>query len=124
MKTVTAVCIGIIALLGSLGYVEPAQAMRCGSRLISEGDPGDKVVSECGQPTSVDRWEEERYDYFDRLPPASRYREFERYGNAYRVRAFIRVEIWTYNYGPSRFLDYVRLENGIVRKVFSGGYGY
>jgi hypothetical protein len=123
MKTVTAVCIGIIALLGSLG-VEPAQAMRCGSRLISEGDPGDKVVNECGQPTSVDSWEEERYDYFDRLPPANRYREFERYGNAYRVRAFIRVEVWTYNYGPSRFLDYVRLENGIVRKVYSGGYGY
>jgi hypothetical protein len=101
-----------------------AQAMRCGSRLISEGDPGDKVVSECGPPTSVDSWEEERYDYFDRLPPANRYREFERYGNAYRVRVFIRVEIWTYNYGPSRFLDYVRLENGIVRKVYSGGYGY
>jgi len=40
------------------------------------------------------------------------------------VRAFIRVEIWTYNYGPSRFLDYVRLENGIVRKIYSGGYGY
>jgi hypothetical protein len=98
--------------------------MRCGSRLISEGDPGDKVVSECGQPTSVDSWEEERYDYFDRLPPANRYREFERYGNAYRVRVFIRVEVWTYNYGPSRFLDYVRLENGIVRKVYSGGYGY
>ena len=104
--------------------VASAQAMRCGSRLISEGDPGDKVVNECGQPTSVDSWEEERYDYFDRLPPSNQYRDFERYGNAYRVRAFIRVEIWTYNYGPSRFLDYVRLENGIVRKVYSGGYGY
>ena len=76
--------------------------MRCGSRLISKSESGDKVVNECSQPTSVDSWEEERYDYFDRLPPANRYREFERYGNAYRVRAFIRVEIWTYNYGPSR----------------------
>jgi hypothetical protein len=104
--------------------VASAQAMRCGSRLISEGDPADKVVTECGRPTSVDSWEEERFDYFDRLPPSNQYREFERYGNAYRVRVFIRVEVWTYNYGPSRFLDYVRLENGIVRKVYSGGYGY
>ena len=102
----------------------PAQAMRCGSRLISEGDPGDKVVNECGPPTSVDSWEEERYDYFDRLPPSNQYRDFERYGNAYRVKIHVRVELWTYNYGSSRFLDYVRLENGIVRKVYSGGYGY
>jgi hypothetical protein len=114
----------LMLLIWAEASVAPAQAMRCGSRLISEGDPGDKVVNECGQPTSVDSWEEERFDYFDRLPPANRYRDFERYGNAYRVRVFIRVEIWTYNYGPSRFLDYVRLENGIVRRVYSGGYGY
>ena len=101
-----------------------AQAMRCGSRLISEGDPLDKVVNECGQPTSVDSWEEERYDYFDRLPPANQYRDFERYGNAYRVKIHVRVELWIYNHGSSRFMDYVRLENGIVRRVYSGGYGY
>ena len=73
--------------------VASAQAMRCGSRLISEGDPGDKVVNECGQPTSVDSWEEERYDYFDSFPPANRYRDFERYGNAYRVKIHVRVEL-------------------------------
>jgi hypothetical protein len=32
--------------------------------------------------------------------------------------------VWTYNYGPSRFIDYVRIENGKVRKIYSGGYGY
>ena len=124
MKSSKLQLLSIIVLFTLIAWTGTAQAMRCGSRLISEGDPGDKVVNECGQPTSVDSWEEERFDYFDRLPPANRYRDFERYGNAYRVRVFIRVEIWTYNYGPSRFLDYVRLENGIVRKVYSGGYGY
>jgi hypothetical protein len=34
------------------------------------------------------------------------------------------VEIWTYNHGPTRFLDYLRLENGIVTKITSGDYGY
>jgi len=105
-------------------WAAPAQAMRCGSRLISEGDPREKVVNECGQPSDVEAWEEERFEYFDRPPPSRYYREFERYGSAYRVRAFIRVEIWTYNYGPSRFLDFVRLENGIVQRIYSGGYGY
>jgi hypothetical protein len=114
----------IIALLTLIAWEAHAQAMRCGSRLISEGDPREKVLNECGQPSDVEAWEEERYDYFDRPPPARLYKEFERYGNAYRVRAFIRVEIWTYNYGPSRFVDYVRMENSIVRKIYSGGYGY
>jgi hypothetical protein len=114
----------VIYLIALIAWAAPAQAMRCGSRLISEGDPREKLVNECGQPSDVEAWEEERYDYFDRPPPARHYNEFERYGNAYRVRAFIRVEVWTYNYGPSRFIDYVRLENGIVRKIYSGGYGY
>jgi hypothetical protein len=114
----------VIALLIVAASAAHAQAMRCGSRLISEGDPREKVLNECGQPSDVEAWDEERYDYFDRPPPSRLYKEFERYGNAYRVRAFIRVELWTYNYGPSRFVDFVRLENGIVRRIYSGGYGY
>jgi hypothetical protein len=114
----------IIVILTLMALAVPAQAMRCGSRLISEGDPRDKVLNECGAPTNVEEWEEERFDWFDRFPPSNRYREFERYGNAYRVRIFVRVELWTYNHGPSRFIDHVRLENGIVHKVYSGGYGW
>ncbi len=114
----------IIVLFTLMAWVVPAQAMRCGSRLISEGDPRDKVLNECGPPTRVEEWEEERYDWFDRFPPSDRYRHFERYGNAFRVRIHVRVELWTYNHGPSRFIDQVRLENGIVHKVFSGGYGW
>jgi hypothetical protein len=101
-----------------------AQAMRCGSRLISEGDPREKVLNECGPPSDVEAWDEEAYKYFDRPPPPRLYKEFERYGSAYRVRAYIRIEVWTYNHGPSRFIDFVRLENGIVRRIYSGGYGY
>ena len=114
----------IIVFLALTAPAAHAQAMRCGSRLISEGDPRDKVLNECGQPSDVQAWDEERYEYFDRPPPPQYYREFERSGNSFRVRAFIHVEVWSYNYGPSRFIDYVRMENGIVRKIYSGGYGY
>jgi hypothetical protein len=124
MKTLAALGIAICALMWSAGSAEAADSMRCGSRLISAGDPREKVLNECGQPSDVETWEEERFDYFDRPPPSRIYKEFERYGGAYRVRSFIRVEVWTYNYGPSRFIDYVRLENGKVRKIYSGGYGY
>jgi hypothetical protein len=101
-----------------------AGAMRCGSRLISEGDPRERVISECGPPADIQSWEEERYHHFDAPPPPTLYREYEGYGNAYRVKIIVRVEVWTYNHGPSRFVDYVRIENGRVRRVYSGGYGW
>ena len=116
--------LALLLLIFAGASIAPAQAMHCGSRLISKGDPADRVVYQCGPPTSVDSWEEERYGYFDRRPPANQYRNFEQYGNAYRVKIYVRVELWIYNHGSSRFMDYVRLENGIVRKVYRAGYGY
>lgn len=124
MKAFIAISSAICALLWSTCLVEPALAMRCGSRLISEGDPKEKLANECGPPTNVETWEEERYYHYDAPPPSYQYREFERYGSAYRVKVIIRVELWSYNYGPSRFMDYVRIENGKVSKIYSGGYGY
>jgi Protein of unknown function (DUF2845) len=124
MKVVVAVCIAMLIGSWAGDLTSPAYAMRCGSRIIAEGDPREKVLNECGPPSDVESWEEERYDYFDRPPHPRYHKEFERYGNSYRVRAFIRVELWTYNYGPSRFVDYVRIENGQVRQVYSGSYGY
>jgi hypothetical protein len=123
MKAVIALLL-FSALLWSAGLAEPALAMRCGSRLISEGDHKEKLANECGPPANVETWEEERYYHYDAPPPSYQYREFERYGSAYRVKVIVRVELWTYNYGPTRFMDYVRIENGRVAKIYSGGYGY
>jgi hypothetical protein len=124
MKRLPLRLIVVLAFALALAWAGAAQAMRCGTRLISEGDPADKVLTACGSPSSVDEWEEERFDWFDRFPPTGRYREFERYGGAYRVRIQVRVELWTYNHGPTRFIEYVRIENGIVRGTYSGGYGF
>ena len=114
----------IIGVLTLIAWAAPAEAMRCGSRLISEGDPKERLLNECGPPSNVESWEEERYYNYDAPPPPYLYKEYEYYGNAYRVKVHVNVEVWTYNYGPSRFIDYVRIENGKVRKIYSGGYGY
>ncbi len=123
MKTIIALCL-VYSLVGMDGLTEAADTMRCGSRLISEGDPKERLLMECGAPANVESWEEERYYNYDAPPPPYLYKEYERYGSAYRVKVHVKVEVWTYNYGPSRFLDYVRIENGKVRKIYSGGYGY
>jgi hypothetical protein len=97
--------------------------MRCGNKLVSVGDPADKLTTACGAPTSVDEWEEERGFHFD-PSPRDQYRSSEKHGNGYRVRKFVKVEVWTYNNGPNRFIEYVRLENGRIKKIENGGYGY
>ncbi len=108
-----------------------ATSLRCGVRLITEGDFKAKVLAECGEPDHVEVWEEERIYGFRHHP--SYYGNFDnyeyrqpdgRYGTPYRVKKLVIIEEWTYNHGPGRFMDHLRLENGIVVDITSGDYGY
>jgi hypothetical protein len=103
-------------------------ALRCGARLITEGDTKSKVLAVCGEPQYIDFWEEERiYRYY----PWAKY-NFNQYNQHYDdkflkphfIKELILVEEWTYNHGPHRFMDHVRLEKGRVKKIVSGEYGY
>ena len=51
--------IGDVALAAALAFAGPAAAdsMRCGSKLMTDGDPADKVVAYCGEPASIERRE-------------------------------------------------------------------
>jgi hypothetical protein len=115
----------LLLALGTLtaALVSPAWGLRCGSRLISEGDPKEKLLEACGRPAAIETWEEER-DYIYPTAPYDHPGTFHEYGDAFRVRVRVTVEEWVYNHGPSRFIDYVRIENGRVRSIRSGGYGY
>ncbi len=108
-----------------------ATSLRCGVRLITEGDFKARVLAECGEPDHVEVWEEERIYGFRHHP--SYYGNFDnyeyrqpdgRYGTPYRVKKLVIIEEWTYNHGPGRFLNHLRLENGIVVDITSGDYGY
>ncbi len=108
-----------------------ATSLRCGVRLITIGDFKDRVLAECGEPDHIEVWQEERvygfhnhpgyygiYDNYEYMHP-----DYE-YGKPYRIKKLVIVEEWTYNHGPGRFMDHLRLENGIVRRIISGDYGY
>jgi hypothetical protein len=87
------------------------QALRCGSKLISPGDPAAKLRQFCGEPESV-------------------YSRLEQRGLFVHGRYFpgfvqeIVVEDWTYNFGPNKLMRVVRVEDGIVREIELLGYGY
>ena len=92
----------------------PAYAFRCGTRIITPGDPADKVLHYCGSPVSVKTRRAER-PYID-----------ER-GRSYLYRGLVEevvIEEWTYNLGPYQLMRVVRIENGRVVEVKPLGYGY
>jgi hypothetical protein len=131
LKASQLVLVIMLVTLGLTTISAHAASLRCGVRLITIGDYKDRVLAECGEPDHVQVWEEERvygfqhhpayygiYDNYDYGPATTEH------GKPYRVKKLVIVEEWTYNHGPTRFMDHLRLENGIVRSINSGDYGY
>ncbi|KAF0192809.1 MAG: hypothetical protein FD165_579 [Gammaproteobacteria bacterium] len=86
----------------------------CG-KIVSKGDRRIELLRECGEPASVDeRSREQMIGIRDEAGATlSQGRKVE-----------VRVEEWTYNFGPTRFLVFVTLENGVVVDVQTGDYGF
>ena len=91
-----------IVLLAALAS-DPAHALRCGNYVVNIGDRKHKVLNLCGEPNYV-----EVYD----APLWTPY---------YPVQ---RVEVWTYDFGPTRFLHELRFINGVLFSIDELGYGY
>ena len=122
--------IGYAAILVALVvFTQPAFALRCGNRLVSEGDHQLKIEKRCGPPAAV------AYRTIYRAGiPASRHRLTR---HAFNDATFsdellihdrslieVQVEEWTYNFGPRRLMRVIRFENGIVTRVTTLGHGY
>ena len=131
MKTHRNVLILLITLSVLILSDARASSIRCGVRLITEGDHKTKVLAQCGKPNYVELREEERVYRFSRHPSYYGYYDSYEYeqghygdGGPYRIKELVIIEEWTYNHGPSRFMDHLILENGVVVDITSGDYGY
>ena len=119
----------LLLLCCILLLAEPALAMRCGSRLVSDGAPQAKVLKYCGEPESIQVRTILRAGfprYRARLGVSDgRSIEYSR-ELLYADRSYVEVvvEEWTYNFGPHRLMRIVRFENGLVTSVTRLGYGY
>lgn len=107
----------LVLALAAFGAAAPlrADALRCGSKLVAEGDTRAAVAAKCGPPDDVVRR--------TRLSPAIVWR----HGRPYRVSdGLLEVEIedWTYDFGPRRFMRRVRFEDGLVVRIETLGYGH
>ncbi|MFQ5635323.1 MAG: DUF2845 domain-containing protein [Gammaproteobacteria bacterium] len=116
----------LTVVLAVLLTANPAFALRCAGKLINDGAPQIKVLKYCGDPDSV----QVHSIYRGGLPrhQVRRRRGFEADSrellHADRAYVEIRVEEWTYNFGPRRLMRVIRFENGIVTSIRQLGYGY
>jgi hypothetical protein len=94
-------------------------SMRCGSRLVRQGDAKDKVRALCGEPTDVSLRgylrRAPRYDY------GFGYHGYEYYGPGF---IDLPVEIWTYNFGSSKLLRKLRFVGDELEEIETAGHGY
>ena len=66
-----------------------AMVLRCGTRVVEIGDTKLQVLAYCGEPDSKD---------------IERIRTVKRRKGRSKVESTEIVEVWTYNYGPTRFM--------------------
>ncbi len=109
---------------------------RC-AQLIDKGDKKIEVIIKCGDPYSIEFFWEEQFSAVSNSVRTRKIPRFTKDGNQYKKnyifikekihqqkRKFINIEEWTYNFGPSRFLTFITIENGNVVKVEDGDYGF
>lgn len=97
-----------------LGMTADAWALRCGNYLIAEGDSTLKLTRYCGEPVDVEKRQERRavqvYDHG--------------VGGYVTEYESLPYEIWTYNFGPQRFMMRITVRDGVITGMESAGYGY
>ncbi len=84
----------------------------CDASLLAEGLTTFDVLARCGEPTLREVRQEARL-------VAAGIGELEEQLERTRVR-----EVWTYDFGPRALVRFVDLEDGVVRAIRIGAYGY
>ena len=97
-------CLAMIALAPQTGT---AQSVSCAGSIINQGVTKAEVLAKCGAPSEGgNRTGEEGAAIGAVAPPSA--------GD----------EVWTYNFGPSRLMQRIWFEDGVVTRVESLGYGH
>ena len=92
---------------------------RCNRHIISVGDYTSKVLEKCGEPDHRDEWEKivetEVYEEVDSLDRS--------YYKPQIIKRSVKLERWTYNFGPQKFIRYLEFQEGELTKIETGDKG-
>jgi len=106
-----------LALLLALAAAQPpAFGFYCGHFLITEGDYKVQVLEKCGNPD----YYESRVEY---RATVLRGWGIPQPGLDIVQQEPVRIDEWTYDFGPRRFMQWLYFENGRLFQIKTLGYG-
>ncbi len=108
-------------LWGLLLLSEPAEALRCGNRIVRDGMHEEQVRAFCGEPSAQRQLGFVIRSYY----PANYHfggvnRSYYRHGYPTEVLA----TEWVYNFGPRKLMRIMRFDDGYLVDIRTAGYGY
>ena len=112
-------------LVVSLFFANPAEAFRCGSKLVKDGMHEAQVTAVCGEPTTrrdlgvAVRYYD--YRYFREASPGGPLYRTPGSGN---FASEVVITEYVYNFGPRKLMRRLIFEGGVLVTIESIGYGY
>lgn len=103
------VWIGALLVLLALALPSCAWAMRCGTRIVQQGDTSAQVRDACGDPFYI--------GYYVGPPGVG----VEAQGEPVSA---VTTEVWYYNFGPQRLMVRLEFSGGVLAREESLGYGF
>jgi hypothetical protein len=104
-------------------FSHPVFALRCGRALVDLGSYKEDVIDQCGEPESINTHIEIRgvSDRFGARIPSSP--GTIKFGQQNWREIEVVVEEWIYDFGPRRFRQSLRFENGRLTDIKDLGRG-
>ena len=97
-----------------------ADSLSCNGRIVATGDSAYQVRAVCGDPDAVNRRVELRTARQRVLVPCGGQRCWAEVERSVEVT----IEEWTYDFGRTRFMQFLLFEDGKLARIESGGYGH
>lgn len=101
-----------LVVLGWAPALALSQSLQCSNGIISEGSTRLEVSSLCGDPTQI-----EHNTIYNGVSAAA--------SNVIAgTTTEVHVEMWVYNFGPNQLMQRIWLQDGVVVRIESLGYGF
>jgi Protein of unknown function (DUF2845) len=106
-----ATMVAVVMLVVTIGS---ARALDCHGRLVVIGASPWDVKERCGEPSAIDEVVKHiPQPAYDAIGQTSVY-----------ILVPVQQSIWTYNFGPTRFLYYLTFQGGKLIDITTGDYGH
>ena len=109
-------------LVALLLFAEPAEAFRCGSKLVKDGMHEAQVIAVCGEPTTARNLGYAVRGYSYDTGRRVGYGNYRR--PAYGLTEEVIITEYVYNFGPRKLMRRLVFEGGVLVTIESLGYGY